>query len=344
MPSKKYTAQKRAEMQAQKEKMAKRGHPEQKGSKMPMILVTLIVVIVIAAGIYFAFGNKPADVDDNGNDIVTNKDPVAVEDFVVVGKNAFDAIIDFISNDNDPDNDEINVTNIDDPTNGVINTVDGVTYYIPNENYTGIEILDYTIDDGMGGSASSQINLIVVDLGVNPIAVMDTSMGTIVLEMYEDKVPITAGNFIDHAESGYYDGVIFHRVINDFMIQGGDPLGTGTGGHAAEYHEGYGNPDIPDTWVIPDEFHEDLSNIRGTISMANRGENTGGSQFFINVKDNSYLDYNKEPLANKHAVFGVVIEGMDIVDDIVSLDPDDTDSSNKPYDDVVINTIMIENN
>jgi len=173
-----------------------------------------------------------------------------------------------------------------------------------------------------------------------PVAVINTTMGTIAVELYTDKVPITAGNFIDLANSGYYNGITFHRVIEDFMIQGGDPKGDGTGGHAAEYHEGYGDPDNPDTWVIPDEFHEDLSNIRGTISMANKGAdtNTGGSQFFINVKDNNHLDFNNDE-RYKHAVFGKVIDGMDVADAISLVDTDP--ANNKPYTDVVINSITI---
>ena len=173
----------------------------------------------------------------------------------------------------------------------------------------------------------------------NPIAVINTSMGIIKVELYKDKVPITVNNFIDLANKGYYDGVIFHRVIKNFMIQGGDPLGTGYGGHAAEYHEGYGDPDDPDTWTIPDEFDEDLSNVRGTISMANSGPNTGGSQFFINVVDNKHLDYDKEPLTSKHAVFGMVIDGMDVVDRISEVDTNP--ANDKPYTDVVINSITI---
>lgn len=172
------------------------------------------------------------------------------------------------------------------------------------------------------------------------IAMIDTSMGDIKIKLYTEKAPITAKNFIDLAKSGYYDGLTFHRVIPDFMIQGGDPNGDGTGGHAAEYHEGYGDPNNPNTWVIPDEFHPDLSNIRGTLSMANSGPNTGGSQFFINIKDNSYLDYNKEPTEYKHAVFGEVLEGMDIVDSISQVQ---TDSNDEPIEDVTINSIeMIE--
>lgn len=158
---------------------------------------------------------------------------------------------------------------------------------------------------------------------VNRIAIIDTSMGIIKVELFEDKTPITAGNFIKLASEGFYDGLIFHRVIANFMIQSGCPKGDGTGG------PGY---------TIKDEFHEDLSNIRGTISMANHGPNTGGSQWFINVVDNTYLDYNKEPLSSKHAVFGKVIEGMDVVDAISKVE---TDENDKPLEDVVINSITI---
>jgi len=160
----------------------------------------------------------------------------------------------------------------------------------------------------------------------NRIAVIDTSMGTIRVELYEDKAPITAGNFINLSKDGFYDGLIFHRVIRDFMIQGGDPNGDGTGG------PGY---------TIKDEFHPDLSNVRGTISMANSGPNTGGSQFFINVADNTYLDYYVEDQYDaQHAVFGRVISGMDVVDEISKVSKD---SNDKPLSDIIINSITIEN-
>jgi len=160
----------------------------------------------------------------------------------------------------------------------------------------------------------------------NRIAVIDTSMGTIRVELYEDKAPITTGNFINLSKDGFYDGLIFHRVIRDFMIQGGDPNGDGTGG------PGY---------TIKDEFHPDLSNVRGTISMANSGPNTGGSQFFINVADNTYLDYYVEDQYDaQHAVFGRVISGMDVVDEISKVS---TDSNDKPLSDIIINSITIEN-
>lgn len=145
----------------------------------------------------------------------------------------------------------------------------------------------------------------------------ETNHGDIVLELY-NKMPITAGNFKKLVEEGFYDGVIFHRVIDGFMIQGGDPKGTGTGG------PGY---------TIKDEFTEsDLDeNNRGTISVANAGPNTGGSQFFINLVDNNFLD-------GKHPVFGKVIEGMDVVDEIGKVE---TDSSDRPVDEVVIEKAVV---
>ncbi len=119
---------------------------------------------------------------------------------------------------------------------------------------------------------------------------LETSMGNITIQLYSD-MPITTGNFLSLVEKGFYDGVIFHRIIDGFMIQGGDPEGTGMGG------PGY---------TIEDEFTDNNRNDRGTIAMANAGPNTGGSQFFINLVDNNFLD-------DKHPAFGKVIEGMDVM-------------------------------
>lgn len=139
-----------------------------------------------------------------------------------------------------------------------------------------------------------------IDKNMNTKIKLETTEGDIVIELYSD-MPITAGNFRKLVEEGFYDGTIFHRVIEDFMIQGGDPTGTGAGG------PGY---------QIKDEFVAGHSNLRGTISMANSGPDTGGSQFFINLVDNTYLDYDKPPFTSKHPVFGEVVEGMDVVDRI----------------------------
>lgn len=142
--------------------------------------------------------------------------------------------------------------------------------------------------------------------------VLETNMGDIVLQLYSD-MPITTGNFKSLVSKGFYNNVVFHRVISDFMIQGGDPRGDGTGG------PGY---------KIQDEFtHKGGNkNNRGTISMANSGPNTGGSQFFINLVNNNFLD-------GKHPAFGEVVEGMNIVDEIGQVE---TDSRDRPIDEVVI--------
>ncbi len=125
----------------------------------------------------------------------------------------------------------------------------------------------------------------------NKKVLLKTSMGDVTIELFAD-MPVTSGNFEKLAGKGFYNGTIFHRVIDGFMIQGGDPSGTGCGG------PGYS---------IKDEFSKSNKNNRGTIAMANAGPNTGGSQFFINLVDNNFLD-------KKHPVFGKVTEGMDAVD------------------------------
>jgi len=139
---------------------------------------------------------------------------------------------------------------------------------------------------------------------------LETNSGNITIKLADD-MPVTTGNFLRLVEQGYYNGVIFHRVIPGFMIQGGDPTGTGRGG------PGY---------VIKDEFTTHNKNKRGTIAMANAGPNTGGSQFFINLVDNSHLD-------RAHPVFGEVIEGMDVVDRIARVK---TSRADRPLQEVKI--------
>jgi peptidylprolyl isomerase len=164
----------------------------------------------------------------------------------------------------------------------------------------------------------------VITNAMNPIAVLETSKGTIEIELFTDRMPITAGNFEKLVREGFYDGTLFHRVIPNFMIQGGDPI-TKTD-EVLRY--GTGGPG----YAIPDEHiaGEGLSNTRGTISMANSGPNSGGSQFFINVADNTFLDFDKEPLQSKHPVFGRVITGMEVVDAIVAVERNERDLPREP--------------
>lgn len=161
------------------------------------------------------------------------------------------------------------------------------------------------------------------------IAVLETNQGVIKIELYVDQMPITTKNFIDLIESGFYDDTRFHRVIADFMVQGGDPKTADTS-LVGEW--GTGGPG----YTIEDEFVSGLSNTRGTISMANTGRpNTGGSQFFINLVDNSFLDFDKQPSTSRHPVFGEVIEGMDVVDNIASVQVSN-DGMNRPVQDIII--------
>lgn len=152
---------------------------------------------------------------------------------------------------------------------------------------------------------------------VNKNAIIKTNKGIIEVELFEDKSPITSKNFIDLTNKGFYNGTIFHRVIKNFMIQGGDPKGDGTGG------PGYN---------IKDEFHPSLKhNKKGILSMANAGPNTGGSQFFITLVPTPWLD-------NKHSIFGKVINGLNVLENIGDIEVDTMD---KPLNDVIIEEIII---
>ena len=147
---------------------------------------------------------------------------------------------------------------------------------------------------------------------------LETSMGNIVIAL-DPAMPVTAGNFEALVQKGFYDGVTFHRVVDGFMIQGGDPTGTGRGG------PGY---------TIPDEFTSNNKNNRGTIAMANAGPDTGGSQFFINLVDNNYLDA-------KHPVFGTVVEGMDVVDAIGKVETSGLPKSRPLQNVTIIRAVMV---
>lgn len=176
---------------------------------------------------------------------------------------------------------------------------------------------------------------------------MNTNVGSIKIKLFPEQAPRTVENFLTHAKNGYYNGIIFHRVIEDFMIQGGDPTGTGRGGESI-----YGQP-------FEDEFSMELFNLRGALSMANAGPGTNGSQFFI-VQNASlpagykeqmgeagfpeeiieaYVENGGTPhLDHRHTVFGQVIEGMETVDKIAKVEKDQND---KPLENVVIESIDI---
>ena len=181
----------------------------------------------------------------------------------------------------------------------------------------------------------------------NPLVTVHTNQGDFTLELFPEVAPKTVENFVTHAKNGYYDGVIFHRVIEDFMIQGGDPTGTGMGGESI-----YGR-------TFEDEFSREAFNLYGTLSMANAGPNTNGSQFFIvtakqvpaqmlkQLKDGGWPEEIVEEYAkiggtpwldHRHTVFGRVVEGMDVVLDIEGVKRNGQD---RPLEDVVIESMEV---
>jgi len=182
----------------------------------------------------------------------------------------------------------------------------------------------------------------------NPVATFKTSAGEFKAELFLDKMPITASNFIDLAKNGFYDGLTFHRVIKGFMLQFGcphskDPTSrrAGTGGPA-----GGGSFTAAGKTItrdrggnIPDELTQRISNEPGTLSMANTGQpNSGGSQFFVNTVHNSFLDWFDRSTPSAHPVFGKVIEGMEVVSSIESTR---TDANDKPVTPVIMIKVTI---
>ena len=182
----------------------------------------------------------------------------------------------------------------------------------------------------------------------NPLVTVHTNLGDFTLELFPEVAPKTVENFVTHAKNGYYNGVIFHRVIEDFMIQGGDPTGTGMGGESI-----YGR-------TFEDEFSREAFNLYGTLSMANAGPNTNGSQFFIvtakqvpaqmlkQLKDGGWPEEIVEEYAkvggtpwldHRHAVFGRVVEGMDVV---LKIEGVERNAQDRPLEDVVIESMDVK--
>ena len=182
----------------------------------------------------------------------------------------------------------------------------------------------------------------------NPLVTVHTNLGDFTLELFPEVAPKTVENFVTHAKNGYYNGVIFHRVIEDFMIQGGDPTGTGMGGESI-----YGR-------TFEDEFSREAFNLYGTLSMANAGPNTNGSQFFIvtakqvpaqmlkQLKDGGWPEEIVEEYAkvggtpwldHRHTVFGRVVEGMDVV---LKIEGVEHNAQDRPLEDVAIESMDVK--
>ncbi len=176
-----------------------------------------------------------------------------------------------------------------------------------------------TIGVNMNNKTYNSEHPMTIDVSKNYTALIKTNYGDIKVEFFTNDAPKTVNNFITLSNDGYYDSVIFHRVISGFMIQGGDPSGTGHG----EYGKFPG-------YEFEDELNNQIPYSKGILAMANRGPNTNGSQFFI-----MHVDY---PLPYNYTIFGKVVDGLDVVDKIASVE---TDSSDRPLEDVIISTVEI---
>ena len=182
------------------------------------------------------------------------------------------------------------------------------------------EITETTVEDNKGESTMSDEKVyssmpeMIIDQNKSYTAVIETSMGDLTVEFFSDTAPVTVNNFVSLSNDGYYDNIIFHRVISGFMIQGGDPSGTGHG----EYGKFPG-------YTFEDELNNQQPYEKGILAMANAGPNTNGSQFFI-----MHVDY---PLPYQYTIFGKVTDGLDVIDTIASVQ---TAEGDKPVEDVVI--------
>lgn len=221
--------------------------------------------------------------------------------------------------------------------------VAGLVYYVDFKNSKNSQQL-LTDDAGqpldlLDGPLSPEEQLVAntdITNPMNPTAQIVTNQGAIELELFADQMPITVGNFVSLAKSGFYDQTKFHRIIDGFMIQGGDP--NSKTDDEASYGTG-GSDNIQDEFVAG----ELLTNTRGTIAMANTGQpNSGSSQFFINLVNNTGLDFDKDPLSSKHPVFGRVISGLDVVDTIAKVET--KAPANVPVEPVVIESVTIIEN
>lgn len=312
MPGKKLTARKRAELKQKKIKQQRKGN-------YSALIVLLIIIIGAIVGAYIIFSYMGG----NENNQVTNSAPVATEDYTVVPKNAVVFRVEALLNDYDLDDDELIITNITEPLQGTAEIKINTIAYTPPVNFSGVDSFSYTVSDGKKES-TSKVNIIVPEYNM-PVALIDTSKGVIGVELYLDKMPITCDNFINLAISGFYDGMIFHRIDDSFMIQAGNTYPDGTTKESP-----FGNI----------EFEvSDVKHVDGAISMASTGAGVGGSsQFFICDGAQDFLD-------GSYAAFGKTIYGISIVRDIADDTHDNSSPAGggKPLIDIIINSITIHN-
>lgn len=304
---------------AELEKQRKKTLFEKKGAKIGIILIAIVIVVAVAVILI------NTDVEESANTI-----PEAFEDYPVIARNSENNQIEILSNDVDGDNDSLSITEITNPSHGSVEIDGEHLVYTPDIDFSGVDNFEYTIDDGNGGTDTAIIHVIVAD--ENPISLIDTTMGMIVVELYEDKVPNTVENFIKLANDGFYTDLVFHRVANliqtepdTHVIQGG-----GFDIDGVQKESPYGTIDL--------EINETVRHVDGAIAMARTPDpNSATSQFYI-------CDGVHEFLNDDYAAFGVVIEGIDVVRSIANVDTTTKfGMQNWPEDDVIINSITIEN-
>jgi len=316
MPSKKYTAQKRKEM------MEKKKSQNKPGSSKPIyiFLILVIALVIIAFVVYNYLPASDENTENQGNSV-----PELSPDYVVLKANSGANLVDVLSNDEDSDGDTLEITRTTTPSYGVTEVIDNEIYYTPNTNFSDTDSFSYMVSDGEY-EVSSTVNIVVADQ--YPIATVDTSKGTIMLELYNDKLPNTCENFIKLANDGFYDGLIFHRIDKGFMIQGGLQTPDGTTKTSP-----YG--------PIYLETNNEVKHVDGAISMARTTDpNSATSQFFI-------CDGAQPSLDGSYAAFGKTIVGISVVRDIAD-DPNNgsfepSPGGGKPYTDIIINSITISN-
>jgi peptidyl-prolyl cis-trans isomerase B (cyclophilin B) len=318
MPSKKLTAKKRDEIKRKRTKQSNNS------IIIPAIILIMIIVIIVAIGLYFL--PEEDEKKQNINPKI-NQEPIAIKDSFTVLWNTSQIELDVLHNDNYSDENLINITNVT-YTNGLENgevlIFGNKLYFTPNPGFKGSFSFNYEIDDGEDHSATTSVDIFVTPDN-KPVARIDTSKGVIRIKLFTDKVPNTCNNFINLAQDGFYDGMIFHRISNDFMIQAGYMYPDGS-----TVESPYGNIDF--------EYNEDALHVDGAISMASTGPGVGGSsQFFICDGAQSFLDGN-------YAVFGLTSDGIDVVRDIANDKHDNSSSAGggKPLTNILINKISIE--
>lgn len=322
MPSKKLTKQKREELKAKK-------NSSSSNLLIPLTVIVIVAIVAVAAFMFLMPGEEKGNDDKEDpvdNDIPENYSPVANFDYISVEINSVNNTINVLANDTDLDNDSLTIISVESPQNGNVTISENKIIYTPNYNFTGYDIFSYSISDGNNHSASSEITVFVYDVDnedeANPLAFINTSQGMITVGLYEDKVPNTVQNFINYANDDFYDGLVFHRVIDDFMIQGGGFYPDGT------------KKDTDDPINL--EIDKSIRHVDGAIAMARTNDpNSATSQFYICDGPQSFLD-------DDYAVFGVTIDGLDVVRTIASVNTTTKHNmQNWPADDVMINSITI---